>query len=141
MHRSRDAAEDALCPFIIKEYFMATLHSSFCCHNMDTGAPYSQPNPVCPMVRLLTTGNIFDHPITLAMTNGSCPPCGVSILHHKYFDLKTSNNGNIIHGVFVRIESGTRSPSVDTTYMVSNKEATSIITNISHCPLAWWYWH
>jgi hypothetical protein len=26
-------------------------------------------------------------------------------------------------------------------YMVSNKEAKSVLTKIAHCPLAWWYWH
>jgi hypothetical protein len=83
----------------------------------------------------------LDHPVTLVMTDDSCPPCGISTLRHKYFDLKTSNNGNIIHSVFVCIESATRAPSVDTTYMVSNKEAKSILTNIAHCLLAWWYWH
>ncbi len=83
----------------------------------------------------------LDHPVTLAMTDSSCPPRGVSTLHHKYFDLKSSDNGNIIHGIFVRIKSVTHGPSVDTTYMVSNKEAKSIFTKISHSPLAWWYWH
>jgi hypothetical protein len=83
----------------------------------------------------------LDHPVTLAMTNGSSPPHGVSTLRHKYFDLKSSNNDNIIHGVFVRIESATRSPSVDITYMVSNKETKSILAKIAHCPLAWWCWH
>jgi hypothetical protein len=83
----------------------------------------------------------LDHPVTLAMTIGSRPPHGVSTLRYKYFDLKTSNNGNIIHGVFVCIKSATRGPSVDTMYMVSNKEAKSILTKIAHCPLAWWYWH
>ncbi len=28
---------------------------------------------------------------------------------------------------------------MDTTYMVSNKEAKSTINKIVHCPLAWWY--
>jgi hypothetical protein len=83
----------------------------------------------------------LDHPITLAMTDGSRPPRSVSTLRHKYFDLKTSNDGNIIHGMFVCIKSATHGPSVDTTYMVSNKEAKSILTKIAHCPSAWWYWH
>jgi hypothetical protein len=83
----------------------------------------------------------LDHPVTLAMPNGSRPPHGVSTLRHEYFDLKSSNNGNIICGVFVCIKSAIRSPSVDTTYMVSNKEAKSILTKIAHCSLAWWYWH
>jgi hypothetical protein len=83
----------------------------------------------------------LDNPITLAMTNGSCPPRSISTLHQKYFDLKTSNDGNIIHGVFIRIKSATCGPSVDTTYMVSNKEAKSILTKIAHCPSAWWFWH
>jgi hypothetical protein len=75
------------------------------------------------------------------MTDGSRPPRGVSTLHHKYLDLKSSNNGNIIHGVFAHIKSATRGPSIDTTYMVSNKEAKSILTKIAHYPLAWWHWH
>jgi hypothetical protein len=75
------------------------------------------------------------------MTNGFCPPHGVSTLRYEYFDLKTSDNGNTIHGVFIRIESATRGPSVDTTYMMSNKEAKSILTKIAHCPPDWWYWH
>ncbi len=83
----------------------------------------------------------LDHPVTLAMTNSSRPPCGVSTLCRKYFDLKSSDDGNIICGVFVHIESATHGPSVDTTYMVSNKEAKSILTKIAHCPLAWWYLH
>ncbi len=83
----------------------------------------------------------LDHPVTLAMTNGSRPPRGISTLCHKYFDLKTSSDGNIIHAVFIHIESATHGPSVDTAYMVSNKEAKSILTKIAHCPLAWWYWH
>jgi hypothetical protein len=83
----------------------------------------------------------LDHPITLAMTDGSRPPSGISTLCHEYFDLKTSNNGSIIHDIFVCIESATCDPSVDTTYMVSNKEAKSILTKIAHCPSAWWYWH
>jgi hypothetical protein len=48
MQRHRDAAEDALRPFVIKEYFMAMLHSSFQCHNTHTCAPYSQPVPLPP---------------------------------------------------------------------------------------------
>jgi hypothetical protein len=83
----------------------------------------------------------LDHPVALAMADSFHPAHSVSTLRHKYFDLKTSDNGNIIHGIFVRIKSATRSPSVDTTYMVSNKEAKSILTKIAHCPLAWWYWH
>jgi hypothetical protein len=83
----------------------------------------------------------LDYPVTLVMTNGSRPPRGVSTLCHKYFDLKTSDNGNIIYSVFVCIESATRGPSVDTMYMVSNKEAISTLTKIAYCPLAWWYWH
>jgi hypothetical protein len=83
----------------------------------------------------------LDHLVTLAMTNGSRPPHGVSTLCHEYFDLKTSDNGNIIHGIFVRIQSATRGPSRGNTYMVSNKAAKSILTKIAHCPLARWYWH
>jgi hypothetical protein len=65
----------------------------------------------------------FDHCVTLAMTDGSHPPCGVSTLRQEYFDLKSSNDGTIIHRVFVCIESATRGPLVHTRYMVSNKEA------------------
>ncbi len=83
----------------------------------------------------------FSTPVILAMTDGSCPPRGVSTLRQKYFDLKSSDNGTIIHGVFVCIESASRGPSVDTTYMVSNKEAKSTLTKITHCLSAWWYWH
>jgi hypothetical protein len=77
----------------------------------------------------------LDHPVTLAMTDGSRPPRGISTLHQEYFDLKSSDAGTIIHGVFVCIESATQGPLVDTTYMVSNKEAKSILTKIAHCPL------
>jgi hypothetical protein len=83
----------------------------------------------------------LNHPVTLAMTDGFHPPHGVSTLRHKYFDLKSSEDGNIIHGVFVCIESATRGPSVDTTYMCSNKEVKAILTKIAHCPYAWRYWH
>jgi hypothetical protein len=75
------------------------------------------------------------------MTDGSYPSHGISTLCQEYFDLKSSDNGTIIHGVFVCIESATWGPSVDTTYLVSNKEAKSILTKIAHCPSAWWYWH
>jgi hypothetical protein len=82
----------------------------------------------------------LDHLVTLAMTDGSCPPCGISTLRQEYFDLKSSDDGTIIHGVFfVCIKSATWGPLVDTTYMVSNKEAKSILTKIAHCPSAWWY--
>ncbi len=105
----------------------------YCKHNVNYSSKvcYSQHKTVINL----------DHPITLAMINGSCPPRSISTLHHKYFDLKSSNNGNIIHSVFVRIKSATQFPSVDTTYMESNKEAKSILAKIAHCPLAWWYWH
>ena len=83
----------------------------------------------------------LNHPVTLAMTDGFHPPHGVSTLRHKYFDLKSSEDGNIIHGVFVCTESATCGPSVDTTYMCLNKEAKAILTKIAHCPSAWWYWH
>jgi hypothetical protein len=83
----------------------------------------------------------FDHPVTLAMTDSSCPPRGISTLRHKYIDLKSSEEGHIIHGVFVCIELATCGPSLDTTYMCLNKEAKSILTKIAHCPSAWWYWH
>jgi hypothetical protein len=63
-------------------------------------------------------------------------PCTTNI-----FFLKTSDGDNIVHGVFVCIESATHGLSVDTMYMVSNKEAKSILTKIAHCQLAWWYWH
>ncbi len=78
----------------------------------------------------------LDHPVTLAMIDGSCPPRVVSTLCHKYFDPKSSEDGHIIHGVFVCIESATCGPSVDTTYMCLNKEAKSILTKIAHCPSA-----
>jgi hypothetical protein len=81
----------------------------------------------------------LNHPVTLAITDGSCPPHGVTTLRHKYFDLKSSEDGNIIHGVFVRIESATPGLSVDTTYMCLNKEAKAILTKITHCPSMWWY--
>ncbi len=81
----------------------------------------------------------LDHPVTLAMTDGSHPPRSVSTLQQEYFDLKSSNNGTTIHGVFICIESAIRGPSVDTTYMVFNKEAKSILTKIPLCPSAWWY--
>ena len=75
------------------------------------------------------------------MTDGSRPPRGISMLPQEYFDLKMSDDGTVIHRVFVRIESASRGPSVDVTYMVPNKEAKSILTKICHCPSAWWYWH
>jgi hypothetical protein len=105
----------------------------YCMHhvNYSSKVPYSQHKTVINL----------DHPVTLAMTNGSRPPRSVSTLRHKYFDLKSSDNGNIIHGLFVHIKSATHSPSVDNTYMVSNNEAKSILTKIAHCPLVWWYWH
>jgi hypothetical protein len=39
------------------------------------------------------------------------------------------------------MKSPTRGPSVDTTYMCANKEEKTMLTNIAHCPSAWWYWH
>jgi hypothetical protein len=30
---------------------------------------------------------------------------------------------------------------VDVTYMMSSREAKSILTKVGHCPSAWWYWH
>jgi hypothetical protein len=81
-----------------------------------------------------------DHPVTLAMTDGSWPPHCVSTLRHEYFNLRSSEDGHIIHGVFVCMESPTCGPSADTTYMCANKEAKTILTNIAHCPSAWWYW-
>ncbi len=83
----------------------------------------------------------LDHPIMLAITDNSCPPQGISTLHHKYFDLKSSKDGHIIYGVFVRMDSATRGWLVDTTYMCSNKVANYILTKTAHCPSAWWYWH
>jgi hypothetical protein len=83
----------------------------------------------------------LDHPVTLAMTDGSCPPHSVSILHLKYFGLKSSENGYIINGVFIRMDSATHGPLVDTTYMRSSKKAKYILTKIAHCPSAWWFWH
>jgi hypothetical protein len=55
----------------------------------------------------------LDHPVTLAMIDDSHPPRCVSTLCHKYFDLKTSDNGNIIHGVFLCIKFATHGSSVD----------------------------
>jgi hypothetical protein len=83
----------------------------------------------------------LNYSIRLAMTDGSRPPHGISTLHHEYFDLKSSEDGHIIHEVFVLIESATCGPSVDTMYMCLNKGAKSILTKIAHCPLVWWYWH
>jgi hypothetical protein len=83
----------------------------------------------------------LDHPVTLAITDGSHPPHGVSTLRHEYFKLKSSEDGHIIHGVFECIESATCGPLVDTKYMCLNKYAKSILTKIAHCALAWWYWH
>jgi hypothetical protein len=74
----------------------------------------------------------------LAMTDGSCQTRGVSTLHQEHFDLKSSEDGHIFHGVFVRMDSATCWPLVDTKYMCSNKEAKN---KIPHCPSAWWYWH
>jgi hypothetical protein len=78
----------------------------------------------------------LNHPVTLAMTDRSHPPCGISTLRQEYFDLKSSNNDTIIHRVFVCTKSATRGPLVDTTYMVSNKEAKSTLTKIANCPSA-----
>jgi hypothetical protein len=75
------------------------------------------------------------------MNDGAAPPCSVSTLCHEYFDLETSKGGHIIHEAFVRIESAIPGPSIDITHMVSNKEAKEILTKITHCPSAWWYWH
>ncbi len=47
----------------------------------------------------------LDHAVTLAMRDGSAPPCTVSTLHHEYFDLESKERGHIIYGVFVRMES------------------------------------
>jgi hypothetical protein len=83
----------------------------------------------------------LDHEVTLAMTDRSAPPRSVTTLRQEYFDLETEEGGKIIHGVFVRIESHIRGPSVEVTHMASNKEAKSILSKIAHCPSAWWYWH
>ena len=83
----------------------------------------------------------LDHLVTFVMTDGSRPPRGVSTLRQEYFDLTSSNDGTIIHGVFVRIKSASQGLSVDVTYMVSNREVKSILTKVGHCPSAWWYWH
>jgi hypothetical protein len=72
----------------------------------------------------------LDHTVTLAMTDGSAPPRTVSTLRHEYFDLQSKEGGHIIHGVFVRMESQIRGPSIDITHMVSNKEAKSILLNM-----------
>ena len=79
----------------------------------------------------------LDHSVTLAMTDASSPPLSVTTLLHEYFDLETEEGGTIIHGVFVWMESQTRGPLIDVTHMTSNKEAKSILSNISHCPSAW----
>jgi hypothetical protein len=83
----------------------------------------------------------LDHEVTLAMTDRSAPPRSVTTLRQEYFDLETEDGGKIIHGVFVRMESQVRGPSVEATHMASNKEAKSILSKIAHCPSAWWYWH
>ncbi len=83
----------------------------------------------------------LDHAVTLAMTDGTAPPRTVSTLHQECFNLESEEGGNIIHGVFVRMESENRGPSIDITHMVLNKEARSILTKIAHCPSPWWYWH
>jgi hypothetical protein len=83
----------------------------------------------------------LNHAVTLAMNDGAAPPRSVSMLCHEYFDLEASKGGHIIHGAFVQIESAICGPSIDITHMVSNKEAKEILTKISHCPSAWWYWH
>jgi hypothetical protein len=44
------------------------------------------------------------------MTDGSRPPCRVSTLRQEYFDLKSSDDSTIVHGVFVCIESATGDP-------------------------------
>jgi hypothetical protein len=83
----------------------------------------------------------LDHEVTLAMTDRSAPPRSVTTLLQEYFDLETEEGGKIIHGVFVRMESHIRGPSVEVTHMASNKQAKSILSKIAHCPSAWWYWH
>jgi hypothetical protein len=83
----------------------------------------------------------LDHKVTLAMMDGSALPRTVSTLCQEYFDLKSEEGGHIIHGVFLRMESQIRGPSIDIIHMVSNKEAKSILSKIAHCPSAWWYWH
>jgi hypothetical protein len=110
-----------------------TKHHLYCKHHVN----YSSK------VRYLQHKSVInlDHAVTLAMVDGTPPPCSVFMLRHKYFDLEASKGGHIIHGVFVRMESAIRCPSIDITHMVSNKEAKEILTKIAHCPLAWWYWH
>jgi hypothetical protein len=62
--------------------------------------------------------------------------------HHVNYSSKVRYvQHKTVHGVFVRMESENRGPSIDITHMVSNKEAKSILTKIAHCPSAWWYWH
>jgi hypothetical protein len=87
-----------------------TKQCQYCKHHVNSSSKicYSQHKMVINL----------NHPVTLAMTDSSCPPCSISTLHYEYFVLKSSDDGNIIHGVFVRIKSGTRGPSVDTTYDV-----------------------
>jgi len=80
----------------------------------------------------------LDHEVTLAMTDGSAPPHSVSTLRQEHFELKFEEGGRIIHGVFVRMESHIRGPSVEVTHMASNKEAKSILSKIAHCPSTWW---
>jgi hypothetical protein len=41
----------------------------------------------------------LDHPVTLAMTDGSHPPHSVSTLHHNYFNLISHKEGHTIHRV------------------------------------------
>ncbi len=110
-----------------------TKHCRYCKHHVN----YSSK------VRYLQHKSVInlDHAVTLAMVDGTPPPCSVSTLCHKYFDLEASKGGHIIHGVFVRMESAIRGPSIDITHMVSNKEAKEILTKIALCPSAWWYWH
>jgi hypothetical protein len=110
-----------------------TKHCRYCKHHVN----YSSK------VRYIQHKSIInlDHPVTLAMNDGTAPPCSVSMLRHEYFDLESFKVGHIIHGVFVPIESAICGPSIDITHMVSNKEAKEILINIAHCPLAWWYWY
>ena len=58
----------------------------------------------------------LNHPVTLAMTDGPHLPHSISTLCQEYFDLKSSDDGTIIH-VFVCIESASCRPLAGVTYI------------------------
>jgi hypothetical protein len=70
-----------------------TKHCHYCKHyvNYSSKVRYLQHKSVINL----------DHTVTLAMVDRTPPPCSVSTLCHKYFDLEASKGGHIIHGVFV----------------------------------------